>query len=240
MDERLLNAVKIGNHPIGAQIGGFGSGSNSGMRRAGQAVTKFKAEAKDVNESMFGPSQKGIQLAQKSGPMINEISEAAKEIAVHRASVKSRMSAPIFTDWSKTTPAYHSAAVAMELAKRFYESTPAERAKLLGAIATDPCAHMAHVEALSVVPAEISGLSTRQKQVLHAIAFKATKADEFAALEVEQEQVGIASRAVSIALDIAKQAGADLSSLPSLAPDAVALQQASPLRWPDPRELLEA
>lgn len=238
-DTRLQNIVRVRQHALGVAVGGDAAAPNVAMRRIASAATQFLDAADDVRRSLAGPAQRGQLISERSGPLLKVINEAAKEIASHRASVAARMSVPIFAPWSDTPPAYHRAAVALTVGERFYKSSPAERAKTLGAIAADPAANLDVIEALSSVPPIVSGIRPNELQALHTLAFKATKPDEYSSLEVEQQQLGIAARAVAVALDIVRDGGADTSSLASLAPDANALLHADVPRWIDARVVLQ-
>lgn len=238
-DTRLQNTVRVRQHALGVAVGGEAAAPNVAMRKIASAAETFLTQADDIRASLAGPAQRGSLIAEKSGPLLKVINEAAKEIASHRQSVLSRMSALVFQDWKTSTPPYHKAAVALEVAKRFHEASPAARAKTLAGVVADPAAHLDTIESLSSVPPVITGLRPAELQALHQLAFEATRPDEFEALKVEQQQVAIASRAVHIALDIARDGGADTSSLATNAPDAAELLKAEPPRWADARAVLQ-
>lgn len=223
---------------LGAIVGGEGSAPNVAMRRIADATTQFLDVANDIRQSLAGPAQKGTLIAEKSGPLLKSINEASQSILAHYSSVRLRMQAPVFSDWSKSVPAYHEASVSMTLAERYHSATHAEKRTMLANIVSDPAEHIDMIRALATVPRAITGITKAQSAALSGLAFKATRPAECEALQVEQEQLHIATGAVRMALDITRDAGADLSAMPTLAPAAGELLAAEHLRWADPRSLL--
>lgn len=223
---------------IGAIVGGEAAAPNVAVRRVASAAEAFLNAAHDVRQSLAGPAQRGSLIAEKSGPLLKAINDASSSILAHHSSVRVRMSAPVFTSWSGTVPPYHEAQTSLILAERFYGASPADRARLLAGMADQPEAHLDWIRALVQTPRAVSGIGDKQAAALGALAFKATKPAEFEALKVEQEQLQIATGAVRQALDITRDAGADLSAMATLAPAAAELLKAEPLRWVDPRVLM--
>ena len=214
-------------HPIDPSVAVLGEpGGNTRPRYASVAGSEHSTYVRDVIRPTFAAgtkfvgvadearatgnlmaSERGQRIEEAAQPFVKALAAAATAFLKQaEVTTKAWNTATVVEPFSDTAGApLHRVLAAHELATRFHNMEPAQRAATLGRAIADPKANMSWVEALLRSDDTLSGLTAQERDKLRLAALEAHAPARLAVLRVEVAQRDNARKALADALHVLRE-----------------------------------
>lgn len=239
-DQRASNVVFIGGtNGTTRRSPGFLHGDptapmNRCIKSITAAVDEYHRRDADLRASRAHMTAGEIEVRRRElqSLLTKQVDAAANEVLGARSAAADRM-----RDATAVRPGrdveYYQASIDRELRESFNALSPKDRAVKLHQMREEPVLHLAMVDALLRAPRELTGLTHEDVTTLRVRNFAALRSDEFAALDVERQQINTALNAVHLAAAVLADDGAQSLTRNAPAIEA-ALASSDPLTWLPP------